>query len=186
MKVLPLLCHGSLEVDGTLPEGTCVIVANHLGIEDVPTLGQAISRHACLLISDEDKNTLTGAALSMNGVQWVSRLSKTSRRFAEKQIVSLLQRGTSFCMYPEATWNLSPNLLMLPMNYGCIRIAQKAGVPVVPVVSWFEDKTRHTVIAEPYRPCEDPAEAIEELRSRMATLIFDHIAKPYHTEIPGH
>ena len=185
VKVLPLMCHGPLQVDGALPEGACVIVANHLGIEDVPTLGQAIGRHACLLISDEDKNTLTGAALSLNGVQWVSRLSKTSRCFAEKQIVSLLQQGTSFCMYPEATWNLSPNQLMLPMNYGCLRIARKAGVPVVPVVSWFEGETRHAVIAEPYFPCEDLREAIEVLRSRMATLIFDYIAKPYRTGIPG-
>lgn len=39
--------------------------------------------------------------------------------------------------YPEGTWNLSPNKLHLPMRYGFLDIAQKAEVPVVPVVSEF-------------------------------------------------
>ena len=82
-------------------------------------------------------------------------------------------------MYPEATWNLSPNLLILPMNYGCIRIALEANVAIVPIVSFFDSKSRHTIIGEKFYPSNDLTTSINDLRDIMATMVFNEIEQKY-------
>ena len=81
------------KVVGELPKDEkFLIVANHLCIEDIPTLGQAVQDHIFVLVSDEDKKTLDGLALSLNGVQWVTRLDKESRKMASQNAVNILKR----------------------------------------------------------------------------------------------
>ncbi len=182
MKVLSAKTTGPLTVFGELPKNeTCLIVANHVCIEDIPTLAQAVKEHFCLLVSDEDKYTIDGLGLTLNGVQWVHRTDKKSRSMAAKEIVRILKSGKSFAMYPESTWNLSPNLLMLPMNYGCIKIALEAHVPIVPVVSSFYPNARFTIIGDKFYPTEDLKCSIAELRDRMATMIFQEIEMQYQS-----
>lgn len=171
---------GNLIINGKLPEdGNYLIVANHLCIEDIPTLGQAVKEHIYLLVSDEDKKTLDGLALSLNGVQWVTRMDKISRQTASKNAVEILKSGEIFAMYPESTWNLSPNLLMLPMNYGCIKIALEANVPIVPIVTFFTEKTRYTTICKKFYPTIDLEKSICELRDIMATMMYKSIGEYY-------
>lgn len=158
LKVLTFKTTGELRVDGKFPDsGNYLIVANHCCIEDIPTLGEAVQKHFFLLVSDEDKPTIDGIFLSMNGVEWVHRMSKDSRRHAAAHAVEILKNGHNFAMYPESTWNLSPTALVMPMNYGCIKIALEAGVPIIPVVSSFFDTYRHTIIGEKFYPTEDSA-----------------------------
>ena len=171
---------GNLIVDGQLPNcDNYLIVANHLCIEDIPTLAQAVKKHFYLLVSDEDKGTIDGIGLSLNGVEWVHRLDKESRQTAFKNGVEILKRGEIFAMYPEATWNLSPNALIMDMNYGCIRMALEAGVPLLPVVSFFFGEERHTKIGNLYYPSSDLKKSIGELRDIMATLVFCEIEENY-------
>ena len=50
MKVLTSKVTGELKVEGSLPEeGNYLIVANHMCIEDIPTLAQALNKHFYLL-----------------------------------------------------------------------------------------------------------------------------------------
>ena len=180
MKVLTSKVTGELKVEGSLPEeGNYLIVANHMCIEDIPTLAQALNKHFYLLVSDEDKGTIDGLGLELNGVIWVHRTDKESRQNASKDIVEVLKNGKNFAMYPEATWNLSPNLLILPMNYGCIRIALEANVPIVPVVSFFDSDSRHTIISEKFYPSNDLTTSISDLRDVMATMVFNEIEQRY-------
>lgn len=180
MKVLTSKVTGELKVEGSLPEeGNYLIVANHMCIEDIPTLAQALNKHFYLLVSDEDKGTIDGLGLELNGVIWVHRTDKESRQNASKDIVEVLKNGKNFAMYPEATWNLSPNLLILPMNYGCIRIALEANVPIVPVVSFFDSDSRHTIIGEKFYPSNDLTTSISDLRDVMATMVFNEIEQRY-------
>ena len=56
-KVLSSMTNGELRVSGSLPQDeNFMIVGNHLCIEDIPTLAQAVDKHFYLLVSDEDKN----------------------------------------------------------------------------------------------------------------------------------
>ena len=176
LKVLTSKVTGKLKVDGEFPtDEACLIVANHLCIEDIPTLAQAVKEHFYLLVSDEDQKTIDGLGLSLNGVRWVHRTDKKSRKEAAEEISEYLKQGINFAMYPEATWNLSPNQLILPLNYGCIRTALAANVPIVPVVTFFDGKGRHTIIGEKYYPTADLKESISDLRDRMATMVYTEI-----------
>ena len=171
---------GDLVVDGSFPiDGNYLIVANHACIEDIPTLGQAVGKHFYLLVSDEDQKTIDGLGLELNGVQWVKRTDKISRENAYNNIIKILKRGKNFAMYPEATWNLSPNQLMMPMNYGCIRISLKSGRDILPVVSFFTNEKRYTKIGVPFRPSNNLIESIDELRSIMATMMYELMEKYY-------
>lgn len=171
---------GRLVVEGEIPsDNNYLIVANHYCIEDIPTLAQAVKKHFYLLVSDEDQGTIDGLGLELNGVQWVKRTDKVSREQAYSNIIEILKSGKNFAMYPEATWNLSPNQLMMPMNHGCIRISLESGKPIIPVVTYFSNKRRYTKIGSPFKPTENLIESIEELRSMMATMYYELMTKHY-------
>lgn len=180
LKIFSTKTPGDLIVDGSMPtDGTYLIVANHLCIQDIPQLGQAVKEHFYLLVSDEDKKTIDGLGLTLNGVKWVHRVDKKSRQNSAKEAINTLKAGKNFAMYPEATWNLSPNLLMLPMNYGCIKIALEADVPIIPVVTLFSEGERHTKIGDSFKPSYDLENSINILRDIMATMFFEEIVEYY-------
>lgn len=178
LKVLTSKVTGKLKVDEVFPQdGNYLIVANHYCIEDIPTLGQAVKEHFYLLVSDEDKNTIDGFALTLNGTEWVHRLDKESRKTSSMHAEEILKQGKNFAMYPEATWNLSPNLLMLPMNYGCIRMALDTNTLIIPIVTSFNGENRHTMIGEPFYPTPELVGSINELRDKMGSMIYEEILK---------
>ena len=170
MKALSATRSFRLEVSGTIPEGQpFLFVANHYCIDDIPTVGAVIDRHVYALVSDEDRGTLSGLALDVNGVVWTNRLNKEARRQSKEELVRHLRLGHSVLMYPEATWNLSPNLPMLPMNYGCITISLETGVPILPIYLHFAEGVCRVEINQPFYPGEDKAAAIRDLRDIMAS-----------------
>lgn len=180
LKLFTMKTNGELIVDGKFPDkGTFLIVANHQCIQDIPQLGQAVGEHFYLLVSDEDKYTIDGLGLTLNGVKWVHRTDKGSRQRSASEMENVLKIGKHFAMYPEATWNLSPNLLMLPMNYGCIRTALNVGVPIIPVVTLFSENERHTKIGEVFCPTDDLEESIDLLRDMMASMFYEEIFEYY-------
>lgn len=159
-----------LEVTGEIPKGhQFIFIANHWCIDDIPTAGEVIGNHVYALVSDEDRGTLNGLALDLNGVVWTNRLDKAERKRSKDALVRHLKLGHSILMYPEATWNLSPNLPMLPMNYGCISISLETGVPILPIFLQFNDDVCRVEISKPFYPSEDKIVSIGELRDIMAT-----------------
>lgn len=128
-----------------------------------------IGRHVYALVSDEDKGTLSGIALDANGVVWTNRMNKEARKQSKEELMRHLNLGHSILMYPEATWNLSPNLLMLPMNYGCITISLETGVPILPIYLYFTEDVCYVEINEPFYPSADKEASIGALRDIMAT-----------------
>lgn len=180
LKLFSSKTPGEMIVEGKIPDdGTYLIIANHLCIKDIPQLAQAVKDHFFLLVSDEDKYTIDGLGLTLNGVKWVHRTDKESRKVSSRGILEILKLGKNFAMYPEATWNLSPNLLMLPMNYGCIRMALEANVKIIPVVTLFSEDVSYTKIGEPFIPTENLEKSIETLRDIMASMYFEEIVQSY-------
>lgn len=159
-----------LEVIGSIPENQqFIFVANHYGVDDVPTVGEVIGRHMYILASDEERKTIGGLAMDINGVVWVNRTDKAQRKRSTEAMVRHLKLGHSMLIYPEATWNLSPNLLMLPMYYGCISVSLETGVPILPIYLHFTDDTCFVEINKPFYPSEDKAASIGALRDIMTT-----------------
>ena len=173
IKALSLSRSFSLQVYGAVPSELCIFTASHQSMYDIPTAAEAIKRHVFVLLSDEDKKTISGVPFRMNGVIWICRKDKLDRKLSYQEMVACLQAGKSILMFPEATWNLTPDLLMLPLNWGAVRLSKQTGVPICPCFMLFSDKTCFVQFGKPFYPQSDDAAETMELRDRMATLCWE-------------
>ena len=91
---------------------------------------------------------------------------------AKKQIQKHLSSGKSLIWFPEGTWNLTNNLLMLPMKWGIIDCAQKCNVSIIPVI--LEYKAKNICLVNMGEPLNFDGfslrEGIDKLRDQMATI----------------
>ncbi|MBQ8822864.1 MAG: 1-acyl-sn-glycerol-3-phosphate acyltransferase [Lachnospiraceae bacterium] len=138
-KVSGVLAGGEIEVvsDGqeNIPDGAVIFAMSHQGIMDNFVWMPENPRH-CILLHHGDVNKLLILAQLNTGLVLVSKKPENanSRINNKLDMISILLRGHCMHYSPEGTWNLSPNKLHLPMSYGFLEVAQKAGVPVVPMV----------------------------------------------------
>ena len=77
-------------------------------------------------------------AMGLNGSVFVDREKRESRHASKKSLISYLDLGYSVNLYPEGTYNLSPNRLHLPYHIGVIDIAQKTGKPILPIYQEYD------------------------------------------------
>jgi len=125
-------------------------------------------------------------------VRWVDavpvdRSSASARSGAFDAAADALRRGDLVGVAPEQT--ISESFELLPFRTGAVRMAQLAGVPIVPVVGWgshrFATKGQPTRLVfklpvtvrfgPPMRVAadDDPVRATERLRDRMTTMLHD-------------
>ncbi len=80
-------------------------------------------------------------------------------------------------MFPEGTWNLTENQLMLPMKWGIIDIAKETGAQIVPVVLEYDRESKRCFVrfgeAMLFSAEDSKAEAITALRDAMATMRWE-------------
>lgn len=175
-KALSSQCKFELDVDGAIPDGQqCIFIANHYGFHDAPTAAKIIGRHLYVLVSDVDRDTLGGFAFRLNGVVWIHRTDKQDRLRAKNELLAHLFAGHDVLMYPEATWNLTPELPMLPMNWGVVKLSKETGVPICPIYLLFIGNQCHVKIGTLFTPTGSDLDEIENLRDRMATMFWELI-----------
>jgi len=147
--VTRLLAGGKLEyvVDGIehIPQAGGVLFAStHQGMLDSLCWIPGNPRH-CVILQASDVSKLLTVAQLCTGLVLVNKDSsgRENRRNAKLDMIHILMNGHGVWYFPEGTWNLSPNKLHLPMSIGFLEVAQKAGVPVIPVaVEFTYDTTR--------------------------------------------
>lgn len=103
-------------------------------------------------------------------------------------MMTVLLKGHSIIIFPETAWNLSPNRLHLPVNYGFLDVAQKTGKPVVPMVMEYTydttgDKERiiniHIRYGEPIEvtECDGLKDKLEEFKEKISTMRWELITE---------
>lgn len=168
-----------------LPNKPIVFAVNHTNSFDIPIAAKAIShsflRRCYVLLGKQPLWLSDRLFFFLNGVIWVDRKSKQEMSLVKNQIIDYLKGNQSIMWFPEGTWNLTDNLLMLPMKWGIIDVASKAGAQIVPVVLDYDRQamTCHVRFGSPMAPDEtaDKADAIRDLRDTMATLRWDQWEK---------
>lgn len=116
-----------------------VLVYNHHGYFDFVMVGWAIVRElrrpARFLAKSEIWRNPLGR-LVVEGVRAVpvERGSSTGRHGALDAAIAALRKGDLVVVAPEQT--ISRSFDLLPMKSGAVRMAQAAGVPIVPVAGW--------------------------------------------------
>lgn len=154
-----------------------IFVANHSAFQDVPLSLRATKRRSYILLGKQSLLFLDWFFFVTTGTMWVDRKIKEDMAAAKDAMLEYLAKGQSVLWYPEGTWNLTANQLMLPMKWGIIDVAQKANAQIIPMVLDY-DRTAHICKVKFGAPMADDAlenksEAIRNLRDTMATLRWD-------------
>lgn len=136
-KLTRILCRSEVEVisDGqeNIPEEKVIFAFTHQGMLDNFVWIPVTPRHCIILHSAIVKKLLKLIQLN-TGLIFVNKQDKLDRQNAKLDMIKILLLGHSIAYFPESAWNLSPNKLHLPMNYGFLDIARKTQTAVVPVV----------------------------------------------------
>lgn len=163
-----------------------IFVANHSNVHDVPVMLSIIKKHVFVLAGDEVKDDINGLAFKFNGVVWVRRGNKQSSKIAKEKVLDLLHRKKNILIFPEATWNLTPNLPMLPLHWGAVVFAQETGTPIVPItLEYSKDNKCHYSIGKELctSKIDNKAEVTKRLRDTLATMRWnfweEHLNKSY-------
>lgn len=111
----------------------------------------------------------------LNGVVYVDRKDKASKKKGFKKMLKLLNAGRSLLIYPEGTWNMTPSKPMLPMNWGVIELARSTGIPIVPLVAEYHSDCCYVKFGEAIYIGKElnKKEGIDQLENIMATLRWD-------------
>ncbi len=161
--------------DRPLPGKNVIWAVNHSCRDDFIMSNEAMVTHACVLVGKQKLGIVEKIVFFLNGVVYVDRASITDRQKSSKKMLLLLKQGLSMCLYPEATWNLTPSKPMLPMYWGIIDLAKQSGCPILPLILEYRGndcyaKFGHAIYC---KPDDDKLTKYEELEAEMATLKWE-------------
>lgn len=164
-----------------LPDEPVIWASNHGFKDDALASVLAVQRHAYILFGSLPQfyNTFDGITAWLNGVVMANRKIPASKKGAIPKAVWVMNCGADLLIYPEGTWNKSPNTLVLDLWPGIYRIACETGAKVIPIVHYHRDNNTaknnliHTVIDDPIR-VDDLTErqALDYIRDIFATWYY--------------
>ena len=140
-RIAPFLRNYDFEIKGNLPDisNPYIFVCNHSNSRDFYTICEVFPEIVHPLAASDSLNTVTQLLFTVAGVVLMDRNKKADGKKAIDSLIRCIQRKESVIIYPEATWNLHPCKPMLPMKHGPAVIAQKAGIPIIPVIFEYID-----------------------------------------------
>lgn len=128
------LTGSSVEVEGIekLPDGPVLFVSNHQSHMDSAVIHGFIRRPKGFF-ADKDAGRIPILSTWMKYMKCIFIDRSNARRNIRslENGISLLKQGHSLVIYPEGRINASSRLI--EFRKGCLKIAARAGVPVVPV-----------------------------------------------------
>lgn len=158
-----------------------IFAVTHVGKYDVEMVSQAIRQPSYLLSGDFEhlQGTIDSWFLRKVGVFYFNQNVDEERKDVGQRMIEHLKDGGNLLYFPEGTWNMTPNLLLLPCYWGIIDIARASNAIIVPIAA--EQYGKRFVInfgknfkVENYENSKDgKATAITDLRDVMATLKWE-------------
>lgn len=177
LKVVSLICNKNIKILNAekLPkkDEVCIYAFNHTNGHDFPTAACTVKNHFYILADyTMQKDLLVNIVNRLNGVIYVDRKNKESRAIAKDKLLEKLSDGKNVFIFPEGTWNLTPNKMMLPLNWGIIEIARLSGVPIIPAAIEYKDNKAYVNVGDRFyvQENDDKKIKIDELTDVMATL----------------
>lgn len=114
------------------PDQAVLLVSNHQGDFDIPMLLAYSGRQIAFVAKKELAHLpLISRWMRLLGCIFLDREDRRKQVKQVRQIVSQLERGLSMVIFPEGT--RSQGGAMRPFAAGSLNIAEKAGVPILPV-----------------------------------------------------
>lgn len=164
------------------PNTPYIFASTHSFDEDIIVALSTIDRSTYVLLGTTNQiecNPQMYAAW-LNGMIYVDRLSKESRKDSIKKMKRVLENGSSVLIFPEGGWNNTENLLCQPLFAGPYTLAKETGAEVVPIATFNEAGSNEIYIrvGEPMNLSKkEKKEALTELRDNLGTMMYEHIEK---------
>jgi 1-acyl-sn-glycerol-3-phosphate acyltransferase len=115
-----------------LPDGPCVIVANHASYLDGPVLKAALPARFCFVIKKEvSRVPLAGLLLRRIGSEFVDRFNRHAGGMDARRLLKAADAGQALAFFPEGTFLPHPGVGKF--HTGAFAIAARAALPVVPI-----------------------------------------------------
>jgi 1-acyl-sn-glycerol-3-phosphate acyltransferase len=191
LRLLGVLDYDPRRVDVVLPEGACVLVANHPTLLDATAIAAALPDLTMVAKREMYRKPLLGQLLRHCGFVEVDDRSPFAGVGAASGCLDRLAAGVPVLVFPEGT--RSPRSGLGPFHPGAFALAGRAGVPVVPLLlrcepptlhrgdAWYDvpPRTPRMTLEMLSRPCPagpDPSELAHRLREAYARRLGDELA----------
>ena len=161
-----------------IPNQPVIFAATHGFREDAEHTIIMTKRQAYVLNGSISQvlNSFDGITAWLAGMILVDRTDKTSRASSKDKMVYALKLGTSIIMYPEGTWNKSPNELISGLFPGIYDVAKESGALVVPIATYRNGNKAYGIMGEAFNiSTYDRDIGITMLRDKMATMQYEMI-----------
>lgn len=158
-----------------------IFVPTHIGKFDIENISEAIKSHYYLLSGDYEhiQGIIDAPFLGLNGVFYFNEKVKEDRQAVTKKMKAHLLNNGNLLYFIEGTWNLTPNLPVLPCYWGIIDIARETNAIIVPMGIEQYGKHFKINIGENFdvnnysTDIDGKALAIGDLRDALATLKWE-------------
>ena len=153
-----------------------IFASTHIGGADIETAFEAIKTPCWLLLGDprDIYRNFTGFLLDLNGVICFDTLHKQDRIIAKERMANLIRKRGNILMYPEGAWNIFPEILVMHLYAGAVRLAIECGALIVPLAILRDKNQYYVSIGEEidYAGCsvEESVPLTNLLRDIMATM----------------
>lgn len=158
-----------------------IFAANHSAFQDTPIMLRVTKRRSYIFGGLQRLPFFDWLFFVLNGTVWVNRQDREDMTASKDALIGYLKKGQSILWFPEGTWNLTENHLMLPMRWGIIDIAKQCDAQIIPVALDYdrEGMICSVKFGEPMAggDFENKAEAIRNLRDMLATLRWDLMSR---------
>ena len=164
-----------------LPDKPVIYAVNHFCFADTPIMGRITPRRSYILLGKQRLGFSDWLYFILNGVIFVDRKDKEDMAASKQAMSAYLHIGRSIVMFPEGTWNLTENQLMLPMKWGIIDIAKETGAQIIPTVLEYDREKKKCFVRfgvpMVFTPEDSKAEAIIALRDTLATMCWEFLER---------
>jgi len=174
-----------------LPDEPVIFACTHGFREDVEDSLITAGRHAYILVGSLEQffnSRIDNISGFLNGVILIDREDKESRAASKEKMKAALSKGVSVLMYPEGTWNVSPNKLIAGIFPGAYDVAKEAGVKVVPIATHRVDDKVFSLRGKAFDIAKyERSEGIRRLRDKMATMkwkLYEHAGIKRRSTLP--
>jgi 1-acyl-sn-glycerol-3-phosphate acyltransferase len=170
----------------SLPEGSCVLVANHSSYLDGVVLKAMLPPRFSFVVKREAASTpVLGPLLRRIGAEFVDRHSAGGRQRAARQVMKRAAQGHSLVFFPEGTFDAQPGLKRFKI--GAFVAATRSNAQVVPAIIHgarraLPGDTRvprpGRLLVELLRPIGGQGETPEALRDAARGMILERLDEP--------
>lgn len=176
--IIPIASTTKLHIirQAKLPSGPVIIAPTHGFREDIFHVMLMANRQSYILIGalPQVLHTNDGLMAWLSGTVLVDRTDKQSRAYAREKLIRALNLGASIVMYPEGTWNKSPNKLVGGLFPGVYDVAKESGVKVAPLAILRYGSDVYAILDEPFDiSLYDRHRGVGVLRDKLATMMYE-------------